>query len=407
MNFNKLLGRFGRPALQNVEAAGERVFQSVFVRMEGARLTPHLDAETVRFRESRLPMLAFAVASVILVSVLVWRNGPPFSTASKTSNTEGHSFSKSSSQQGAETLQITVPGDAFDLASVKLVSPSSEAGQLASMGETARLRATGCPGGFLVNPRLDPGRLTIPSATVLSLVVVAYGLDCRLVDGGPTWARAGEYYEIQALLPAGTPAYTQADLLKSNAPQLQRMLQNLLAERFHLALKREMREMQIYAVTVTNPGKMKLSPEETLPLPDSFRGWQTGSSLSSGATLPPAGRGQLLSVPGALFGHAVSMSDLVMELRRLAGRFVVDRTGRSDLFDVDLKFARNTAPSPAATVSSQSIPPVPGESAPATPTLQGASFQDALEEQLGLKLEAARIPLEVLVIERVERPSTN
>ena len=349
------------------------------------------------------------VLAAILVSTLVWRHGPPFPTAFKTSNTNEYSLSKSSSQQAAETLQITIPDEAFELASVKLVSPSSEAFKMASMGETSRLRETGCPGGFFNGPRLDPGRLTIPGVTVLSIVMLAYGLDCTLVEGGPAWARSGEYYEIQALLPAGTPTYTQADLLKSNAPRIQRMLQNLLAERFHLVLERELREMPVYALTVTNPGKMKLSPEETLPLPDSFLGWQFATpSSTAGMPLPPAGRGQLMSVPGVLFGHAVSMPDLARELRRLVGRIVVDKTGRSDVFDVDLKFARNTpsttAPPP---VPPQSIPPLPGASPPPTPTLQGASLQDALEEQLGLKLEAARMPLEVLVIKSVERPSEN
>jgi uncharacterized protein (TIGR03435 family) len=348
------------------------------------------------------------VLAAILVSALIWRHGP-LSTAFETSNTDEYSLSKSSSQQGAETLQITIPDEAFELASVKLVSPSSEAFQMASMGETSRLRTTGCPGGFS-GARLDPGRLTIPSVTVLSIVMLAYGLDCRLVDGGPAWARSGEYYEIQALLPAGTPMYTQADLLKGNAPRVQRMLQNLLAKRFHLVLKREVREMAVYALTVASPGKMKLSPEETLPLPASFLGWQTAISLSMpGTPLPPAGRGQLMSIPGAIFGHAVSMPDLVGELRRLSGRIVVDKTGRSDVFDVDLKFARNTAPAAIATApgTPQPIPPVPGAPSPSAPALQGAAFQDALEEQLGLRLEAARMSLEVLVIESVERPSAN
>ena len=85
-----------------------------------------------------------------------------------------------------------------------------------------------------VRARIDPGRLTIPAITVSALVITAYGQDCTLVEGGPAWARSGEYYEIQALLPAGTPSYTMQDLMKGNAPRLQRMLQNLLADRFRL-----------------------------------------------------------------------------------------------------------------------------------------------------------------------------
>jgi uncharacterized protein (TIGR03435 family) len=103
------------------------------------------------------------------------------------------------------------------------------------------------------------------------------------------------------------------------------------------------------------------------------------------------------------------MSDLSKILRQHAGRVIVDKTGRKDVFDVDLKFAPNTAPSTTATppVPPQSIPPLPGAPSQSTPTLQGASLQDAVEEQLGLKMEAVRMPLEVLVIERVERPSVN
>jgi uncharacterized protein (TIGR03435 family) len=224
--------------------------------------------------------------------------------------------------------------------------------------------------------------------------MLAYGLgrDCTLVDGGPAWARSGEYYEIQASLPKDTPAETLGALLKGEAPRLQRMLQTLLADRFHLVLKRELRETPVYALTVASPGKMKLSPEERLP----FR-----ANFPELPGMPPltVGRGQLLSAPGAqIMGHAVSMPDLAKFLRQFAGRIVVDKTGWSDLFDVDLKFSPNTAPPTTATppVSPQSIPP-----------LQGVSLQDALEEQLGLKLEATRMPIEVLVIESVERPSAN
>lgn len=342
------------------------------------------------------------VLAAILVGTLVWRHGPPFSTAFKTSNADGNTMSESSSQRGAETLQMTIPGEAFEVASVKLLAPSSEAFKFASMGETSQLMWIGCPGGYSYTTRLDPGRLTIPGATVLSLVMFAYGLDCTLVEGGPAWARSGEYYEIQALLPAGTPTYTQADLLKSNAPRIQRMLQTLLADRFRLVLKRELREVPVYALTVASPGRMKLSPEETLPPPASF-------PEIPGVPAPRVGRGQLLRLPGLLFGHAVSMSDLAKELRLHAGRIVVDKTGWSDVVDVDLKFAPNFAPSATATppVPPQSIPPVPGAPPQSTPALQGPSLQDALEEQLGLKLEAARMPIEVLVIESVERPSAN
>ena len=106
-------------------------------------------------------------------------------------------------------------------------------------------------------------------------------------------------------------------------------------------------------------------------------------------------------------GHALSIADLAKELRGHAGRIVVDKTGLNDVFDVDLKFLRETAlpfpgPVPAAPPPPQSIPPLPGVSVPGPPPLRVA-----LEDQLGLKLESVKMPIEVLIIESVERPSEN
>ena len=349
-------------------------------------------------------VVAGVVLAAILVSVLVWRLEPPSPTAFRPSTSNDPALSRSPSQRGVETLQLTVPGDKFELASVKLVQPSSDAFKVASMGESTQSMSIGCPGGYAYTTQITPGRLTIPGATVLSLVMLAYGRDCTLVDGGPAWARSGEYYEIQALLPEGVPRETIGALLKGEAPRLQGMLQNLLADRFHLVLRRELRETPVYKLTIAKPGKLTLSRDETLPLP---------AGIPALPGIPPmtVARGQLFRLPGTLFGHAVSTSDLARELRLFAGRVVVDKTGLNQVFDVDLKFAMNIgAPSTAALpASSQSIPPLPppGTSPQAAPISQGASLQDALEDQLGLKMEDTRMPIEVLVIESVERPASN
>jgi uncharacterized protein (TIGR03435 family) len=311
-----------------------------------------------------------------------------------------------SSSQAAEALQLTVPQDAFELASVKLLAPSSEAAKTANTYEALQSTVTGCSGGYIGGARLDPGRLTIPYITVLSLVMIAYDQDCTLVEGGPAWARSGEYYQIEALLPAGIPGYTLQDLQKGNAPRLQRMLQNLLAARFRLVLKHELREIPVYELTVASRGKLKLSPDETLSVPVSLLP-PAGLPV---LPFPPMGRGQIraLTLPteSQISGHAISMPDLAKALRPHAGRIVVDKTGLNELFDTDLTFARGTVspPPPAAipVAPPQSIPPLPGAALPGPPPLR-----DVLEEQLGLKLESARMPMEILIIESVERPSEN
>jgi uncharacterized protein (TIGR03435 family) len=361
------------------------------------------------------------VAALVMVSVLVWRQGSPFPVAVKNGRADEHSLSKSSTEQAGETSQLTVPQDVFELASVKLLSPSSDLVKTANQRQPFQLAMTGCADGYdyVGTVRLDPGRLTIPAVTVYSLVMTAYGQDCTLVEGGPSWVRSGgDYYEIQALLPPGTPSYTQQDLMKGKAPRLQRMLQNLLADRFRLVLKHELREMSVYALTVATRGKMKLSPEEIRPVPDSFPSFP-------GMPTPPLRRGQLLhlitlSGEVQMSGHALSMSDLTRELRADAGRIIVDKTGLNEVFDVDLKFTRDTAPAmplpgpipaappqPTPTLPGQPpIPPVPGARLPGA-RLPGAPLRIALEDQLGLKLESVKMPIEILIIESVQKPPEN
>ena len=373
------------PSQSDIEPALDRVWERL--EWKAGEFVGAPVPDTAPARSFRFVWATGIVLTVVLVNGLLWRQGPPFSGPVKTGKANEQSMSNSSSQQGGETLRVTVPQDPFELVSVKSVAPSSEAARFAIMGDEFYLKASGCPAGFIPTAQVGPGRLTIPAITVLSLVVVAYGQDCTLVEGGPGWARSGEYYEINALLPAGTPVYKRQDLERGNAPRLQSMLQNLLADRFRLVLRREFREMSVYALTVATPGKMKLSPDETRP---------ASLSLPPVRPTPQLGRGEKLIFSGQgefqLSSHAISMSDLAKDLRQDAGRLVVDKTGLNGVFDVDLKFARDPAASNVA------IPVAP---------LPGVPLSIALEDQLGLKLEPARMPIEVLVIESVERPSEN
>ena len=349
-------------------------------------------------RPFRIVWAAGIVLAAVLINALIWRQGPPFSVVGRTA--EDHFLSRLSTEQAGETLQVTVTPDAFELVSVKPVAPSSEAARMAKTSEEFGPALTGCSGGYVGAARIDPGRLTNPAASIVGLIITAYGRDCALVEGGPAWARSGEYYEINALLPAGTPSYTSQDLQNGKAPRLQRMLQNLLADRFRLVLKREFREMPVYVLTVAKPGKMKLSPDEILPAPTSFPSMPGRPALQ-------LRRGQLftfvqLSGEVQIAGHAITVSDLARDLRRHAARLVVDKTGLNDVFDVELKFATEvTRPMP---LPPGFTPPVPTpESVPPLPL---PSLRSAIEE-LGLKLESTRMPVEVLVIESVERPSEN
>ncbi|HZI51813.1 MAG TPA: TIGR03435 family protein, partial [Terriglobia bacterium] len=310
----------------------------------------------------------------VLVSVLVWSQGPPFSGTRNTTNDRERSMSISSAEQTRETLQITAPEDAFEVASVKLVSPSSEAARNAKTFEQFQFVLTGCSSGSTGTVRIDPGRLSISATTVSALVIAAYGKDCTLVESGPAWARSGEYYEVTAVLPTGTPRYTAFDLQNGNAPEIQRMLQSLLADRFRLVLNRELREMSTYVLTVGSPGKMTLSPDETRPLPAGFAVFST----------PELRRGQLMRLVSSsgevqMAGHAISMATLAKNLRQHAGRVIVDKTGLNGVFDVDLKFAQDVVPVPPPGFAPPTPPAPTPQFVPPVPPIPAASLRTALE----------------------------
>jgi uncharacterized protein (TIGR03435 family) len=394
---NQFLKEFGNPPERAIEDSRENLlnrFASPNVHLFEAVELPVTPVQPFRFAWT-----AGIVLAAVLVSMVVWRQGPRFAVAVKTGKADERSMSKALSQQAGEGLQVNVPPEVFDVVSVKLLSPDSEAFKRVKTSEEFGAALSGCSGGYAGPARIDPGRLTVGASSLVGLVRTAYAQPCKLVEGGPTWARSGEYYEINAIFPADTPSYTQQDLLNGRAPVLQRMLQNLLAARFRLVLKREFREMPVYVLTVSKSGKMKRSSqEEVLPAPANFPAF--------GQLTPQVRRGQIITVASftgevQMAGHAIAMSDLANNLRQHAARWVVDKTGLSDRFDIELKFASEVPlPSPPG------FTPPPAPTTPAVPPLPLPALRTVLEE-LGLKLEPTRLPVEVLVIESVERPSEN
>jgi uncharacterized protein (TIGR03435 family) len=219
------------------------------------------------------------------------------------------------------------------------------------------------------------------NTTVYDLAARAYRLgSCQSVDsfdllsGGPGWLKS-ERFDIEAVIPAGSfisaPGFGD--------PKLQVMLQDLLAKRFKLVLHREIQERPVYVLTVARGGP-KLTPFKE----GDERGFRTWLP-------PPDSKGETvwhLEAKGyALAGFGRVLPDM--------DRPVVDRTGIAGLFNFNLEFApRNDA------YFFQPDTPTPISSS-------GPALSTAIEEQLGLKLESARAPVEVLVIDHAVRPSEN
>lgn len=266
---------------------------------------------------------------------------------------------------GRAQAQATAPvaGTAFDIASVKPANPEARG---------TRIMMT--PGGGV----------NISNAPLRELISFAYDVRNFQITGGPGWL-GSERFDILAKMessgdePApGGPRPSEAQMTKT-AEQARQRMQALLAERFQLVVHRESKEMSAYALTVGKSGpKLK---EATGEVPG-----QRGVRMQ---------RGQMNVQSGSLDLVTRVLSN---ELRRP----VVDQTGLKGVYDFELKWVPETpAPGP-----SDSGGPGPG-AAPAASDSAGPSLFTAVQEQLGLKLEARKVPVEMVIVDRADKPSAN
>jgi uncharacterized protein (TIGR03435 family) len=217
--------------------------------------------------------------------------------------------------------------------------------------------AAGGRGGIV---RIMPGNQTyIANNMPLRVIMtVAYSVTDRQISGGPDWINV-EPYDIMAKSES-----------RHSVDEMHAMLAKLLEERFQLKIRHEKRDMAVWALVV-DKGGAKLTEHDPTDLDH-----------------PPFGPG-----PGGrgLQGKNVSMNFFAFMLSRLLDRNVNDRTGLTKSYDLTLDFVREQPGRPDAE--------------PQRP--DGPSIFAALKEQLGLRLEASRGPVEHLVVERAERPAAN
>jgi uncharacterized protein (TIGR03435 family) len=258
--------------------------------------------------------------------------------------------------------------DSFEVASVKAMGPAS-AELLARFG-------AGCDGSF---PRVENRRFSV-TTTAYALMTWAYGFNknggCGFVTngnfivGGPAWLRS-ERFDVQAVMPESAPPVTTDSFLNGRAPALETMLRTLLADRFTLTIHREMRESPVYAMVPARGGI-------TLPAA------KAGEPVNYGIARRRDVDGQ--SVDHLIVSRA-NMTYIGIMLGIITRRPIVDRTGLTGEYSFDVPFAPQDAK--------------PGETSPA------ASIFTAIQEQLGLRLEDTRAPVEVIVVDRVEKPTGN
>jgi bla regulator protein blaR1 len=199
------------------------------------------------------------------------------------------------------------------------------------------------------------------------LIEIAYGLQIGSedrVEGGPEWIDSdADRYEVRAKIDNATYTAMKAMPAADRDRQLNLMEQGLLADRFKLKVHFEARQMPVYALVLAKGG-----PKMAAAKPDE-------ASLLTGT-----GDG----TNNVLTGQALTMSELVRSpLLRPEGRMVLDQTGLTGKYDFTLK------------------------SATGLDATDGPSLFTAMEEQLGLKLVSMKAPVEVIVVDHVERPDAN
>jgi uncharacterized protein (TIGR03435 family) len=211
--------------------------------------------------------------------------------------------------------------------------------------------------GNITSQILPGGRVVATNVTLGILLRWAYGVQEFQIAGEPGWSTA-DGYDI-----------TAAPEKPATREQTLQMLQAMLADRFHLVLHRETKELPVYSLVIAKGGPKLAKLDD----PDETHTSMRGPVGTPGGGRKLMGRATMAHLAGNLGG-------LVLDSK------VIDRTGLSGLFEFTLEWTQDAGGAAVAA---------------------GPSLFTALQEQLGVKLEAAKGPVEILVIDHVEKPSEN
>ena len=233
---------------------------------------------------------------------------------------------------------------------------------------------------YAVMPR--DGRLTITNVTVYALIQDAFGSPSRLVNA-PDWTRS---QRVDVVAKAASPV---------SAAVLQRMLQPLLADSFKLATHREDRDTDVFGLVVATPNRLGPQLRKSEDACDDRVGTAAFARADEGARNQRGTCGILPGGAGRIVARGLDMPGLAAFIGSSPGRMVIDQTGLTGRFDVDLTYTPSFATSEALAQRGGGTPP-PGVD-PSGPTII-----TALEEQLGLKLRPTRAPVVFIIVDHVE-----
>jgi uncharacterized protein (TIGR03435 family) len=276
----------------------------------------------------------------------------------------------------ATALLAQSPSPVFEVATIKPSDPASQ-------GQFIR--------------RQPGGRFSTSNMPLRDIVRFAYQMQDFQLDSVPDWAGSARY-DINAKMagdPPPTPPGTVDDMVLS--------LRALLAERFALQVHPDRKELPIYALVRLRPDRLGPQLEPSALDCQAMMNAALAGARAGGAPPqqpPPDEKGRpscgIRGGFGTLSGNGFPLAQLANTLAQITRRTVVDRTGLPGAWAFDLTFAMDPNQLPGGAPAGVQLPPVDPDA---------PSIFTAVEEQLGLKLDSTRGPVDVLVIDRLERPT--
>jgi uncharacterized protein (TIGR03435 family) len=318
-------------------------------------------------------------------------------------------------QQALDRAMASAASDSSPASAVNADSPAVAKFEY----EVASIKLSKGPSGngmFRFGMRYTDDGVSIENFPLMSLVQQAYGVGKDRITGAPDWLNS-EHYDIEAKMDGA-----QVDEFKALSPELtraarQHMLQKLLQDRFQLTLHRETKELPVYNLVIAKGGSklQESKPDDAAgrgdkPADPALAAALASKMASTGGPSAAVGGGNaggggksVTVVPGGATsfsfssgrggvrttsGRGTTTAALATSLASIAGRPVLDKTGLTGKYDYKLEYA-------------------PDDSQPDADSPAGPSIFTAVQEQLGLKLEAAKGPVEIVVIDHIQKPSGN
>lgn len=226
-----------------------------------------------------------------------------------------------------------------------------------------------------------PDGISLEGTPMRMMLREAFNVENDQIIGGPDWLNSARF-DVQAKVsPEDAPK-----LEKLNFAQRRAMLQQLLIDRFGLKYHHETRELPVYALVVAKGGLKMKATKPYDPNED-----------------PKEGRHMITVGHGSIEANGAALEPLVHMLSQQLGRIVVDKTGLTAEYEYKLKWTPDTGGVPPGGPAGAP----PGAGSAGDPDAGGPSVFTAIEEQLGLKLVSEKAPVDVIVIDHVDKPSEN